>query len=219
LKSYIKFPALCFLGLLGAVAAVPASAGTLYDNSTTGPTGSYQYSGSPFADPFAASNSFTLGANSTITQIMFGDWVAEGDTLNSVDWAITTEPFAGTTVASGTASSYTTTLQDINTGWAISSNVFSIPDLSLGAGTYYLQLDNAVESTNYPTFWDISSGPSTAYQYNTNFPGAIELPASETFAIYGTTAATPEPSSLLLLGSGIISSLVLRRRMRAERSS
>jgi len=212
LKSSTQFAAVCYVVLICAVAAVPACAETLYDNSTST---SYQSTGWGFQPPLEIADSFTLTAASNLSQISFGNWIAAGDTLSSVDWAITTGAFSGSTLASGTATTFSTTLENASPsldGWTVCSDLFSIPALSLSAGTYYLQLDNAVESADYSTFWDLSNGPSSGWGYNTAFPGAYSLSGaygsgSQTFAIYGTSSAartvTPEPSSFLLLGSGL----------------
>jgi hypothetical protein len=67
--------------------------------------------------------------------------------------------------------------------------------LSLDAGTtYWLTLSNVTASDSGFEAWDQSNGPSSANDINF---GPIP---SETFSILGTT---PEPSSFLLLGSGL----------------
>jgi len=61
-----------------------------------------------------------------------------------------------------------------------------------------------------PVYWDENSGPSQAFQ---NTLGSIP---SESFTITGiiSEGTTPEPSSILLFGSGILGlASILRRRL------
>jgi hypothetical protein len=209
--------------LVGALAAVPASADTvLYSDGTS----TYAENAYSMQSTFAITDSFTLSQTSTITAADFGIWLGSGESLTSVEWAITTAAFGGTTEASGTANptagSLITTYSvpsDPPTIYDIYTETFSIPTLTLGPGTYYFQLGDAVSTTTpritYPVAWDESGGPSTAYQYQD--PGTVSV-GGETFDILGTedVAATPEPGSFLLLGSGLLAMAGLVRRKLAN---
>jgi hypothetical protein len=77
--------------------------------------------------------------------------------------------------------------------------------INLGTGTYWLNLDNATVNDGDPIYWDENSGVSSASE---NSVGTIP---SEAFSIIGgevimtsTTSTTPEPSSVMLFGSGIL---------------
>jgi hypothetical protein len=68
-------------------------------------------------------------------------------------------------------------------------------------------------SVSNPIYWDENSGPSTAYE---NTLGSVP---SEAFTLTGNTTTccndTPEPSSIMLFGSGLLSIVgVLRRKLR-----
>ena len=87
-----------------------------------------------------------------------------------------------------------------------------------GAGNYWLTLENATTSEVGPLYWDENSGvgctspgcPSTAQE---NTLGSIP---SEAFTVSGVPSpgTTPEPGSIILLGSGILGlSVVLRRKL------
>jgi hypothetical protein len=94
-------------------------------------------------------------------------------------------------------------------------------DYSFGSipwsGAGYVTLSNACSSSgcsvSNPIYWDENSGSSTAYE---NTLGSIP---SEAFTLTGTTSGpppptTPEPSSIMLFGSGILGLAgVLRRKL------
>lgn len=214
--------ALSALALVCAMATLPAKADSvLYDN--TGPT-SYGYNGNagiPINSGWAATDSFTLASNSTLSGVNFVVWVFPGDKLASVNWLITNSAFGGAMEGSGTATVAGTYLGKDPQGYNddLYQESFTLPGLSLTAGTYYLQLQYAATLDGYPAFWDASNGPSDAVinQYGSIFDangfGGFAGTNSETFQIFGNT---PEPSSFLLLGSGLASLAgLLRRRLMA----
>src|SRR5664279_1369081 len=103
----------------------------------------------------------------------------------------------------------TQTLNFTNTFLATNSFGFSLyqADSSLPfdipwSGAGYLTLSNACTTSGCSVstliYWDENSGPSTAYE---NTLGSIP---SEAFTLTGLTGTTPEPSSILLFGSGIL---------------
>jgi hypothetical protein len=187
------------------IAGSPASASILYSNGAlNGTQGAYQVSGGQ-----QISDSFTLTQASVVTGVEFGDWTVAGATTTSIDWAITSDKFAYPIDATaGTTNTFVGQhlgLYDINL------TSFSTGPLSLGAGTYYLVLQNAVTSDGQFAAWDINSGPSQV----TLAQGGITqgpLPDSEFFQILGV--AVPEPASwaLTILGFGAVGAALRRRR-------
>jgi hypothetical protein len=197
--------------LVVAASAVPAKADTLvYDNGgINGNTNAYTIN---FG--WEVSDSFTLtAATSGLDRIQIGLWAFPGDTPLTVDWSIGTS-FFGSDIASGAGASLTNTFQYTNGyGYDIYESDFNISTAGLGAGTYYLSLDNATTLFGNPVYWDLNNGPSSAMQ--NNGVGSI---GSESFQVYGggVITQTPEPASLLLLGSGLLGLAGgIRKRMKA----
>jgi len=189
--------------ILCLLMAAPATAGTLlYDNGpVNGTINSFTIEGG-----YWTSDSFTLSSASTLTEVQIGLWVYPTFTAGSVGWLIGTTP-DDSSLGSGTGV-LTDAFQFINAdGYNIYESTFPL-SVPLAAGTYYLTIQNAGPSEH--VWWDVSNGPSTGYSNSyspenlsgrcTLLPGAT---CSESFEIYGNVA-TPEPSSLVLLGSGML---------------
>ena len=123
-----------FICLGGAIAAVPAFAeDVVYSNIT-----SYSYTpndaliaNSPIIPGYAVTDSFSLSCCAEVAGASFGVWLSPGDSLVSVDWAVTTLPFGGTTLASGTSTDLPNTFVASALGglFVIDKESISIDDL------------------------------------------------------------------------------------------
>jgi len=149
---------------------------------------------------YAVSDSFTLSQASDVTGVNFGVWSDPGDTMTTVDWAITTTPATYTDTATATVTSGPVVGQGFGY-YDLRTDSFSLPNISLGAGTYYLVLQNAVTAGGNPIYWDENDGLSTATESVTGSIG------SESFQIIGNVAvvgATPLPSTWTMLIAGFL---------------
>jgi hypothetical protein len=201
--------AVLFLGLVGAMASVPASASSiLYDDS--GPTTYGLAAGLTINGGYAVTDSFTLAQASTITGADFGIWLYPGDSLSSVEWSIGTSQFSGTPQTAATSN-----LGQVATGnngyYPIDLESIDIGNLRLGPGTYWFTLQDASATNGDGAYWDESNGPSSANQ-----TGTITRP-SESFQMLGTTGQIiPEPASFLLFASGLAGLAgIIRRGLKA----
>ena len=176
---------------------------------------------------FTVSDSYTNtpGFNS-VSDFHFVYWDASTtDVLTSVDLSFGTTSFGGTPTTIGIAGApgcgtgclvgLTNTFLGLNAyGYALYQADWDTRfDIRIPATGGYVTLSNACTTSGCsvvnPIYWDENSGPSTAYE---NQVGSIP---SETFTLSGERAGTtPEPSSIMLFGSGILGLAgVLRRRL------
>jgi PEP-CTERM motif len=195
-----------------SLAAVPAMAQTIYSNGPiNGTTDAWTINSG-----FIVSDTFTVGGGgATVTGLSFGAWAFPGDVLDSVQVAITSSEFGGTSFFNGTVNFTQSGCSGNQFGFNVCTETSSsFGPVNLAAGTYWLNLDNAVVNSGDPIYWDENSGPSSASE---NSVGTIP---SEAFTVLGgtttttTTSSVPEPSSIMLFGSGILGLAgVLRRKL------
>ena len=147
-----------------------------------------------------------------------GVWEFPGDTMTSVQWSITSGENGGTVYASGVAAGANLSDRFLSTnqyGYSMDLIGVSGLNITLGYGTYWLNLQNAVLPSGDPVYWDENSGkncggsgcPSMASE---SVLGTI---SSEAFTVNGYYYDTPEPGNIILFGSGVLGLAgALRRR-------
>jgi hypothetical protein len=212
------------LALCLILAAFPAVAQTVYSNGpTNGNTDAWYVN---FG--FAVSDTFNVALNvTTITGATFSMWLYPGDTLTSAELSITSQENGGT--------NYYTQVDNFNQsgcgtnryGFDVCTETTAFSGPTLQAGTYWLNVQNASDPSGDPVYWDENSGPSSA---SNNAVGTIP---SEAFTLFGTcrvegsppgecntttttstttTGTVPEPATIMLFGSGILSLAGMVRR-------
>jgi hypothetical protein len=159
---------------------------------------------------FIVSDTFNVYSNNTpLTGASFGMWLYSGDTLTSAEMSITSGENSGTTYFDQTVYFDQGSCTANQYGYNVCQENTTFNGPTLNAGTYWLNLQNASVPNGDPVFWDENSGPSQASE---NSVGSIP---SEAFTVLAgesqtttttttTTTSVPEPSSIMLLGSGIL---------------
>lgn len=205
--------------ILLAISVSPAVAqNDVYDNGPTdGQTWAYFIN---FG--FVTSDSFNYtdpnncgwgGEPCPLDGVVFAVWLYPGDVLQSAEVSITSSEFGGTTYFDQTVSFTQSGCFSNDMSFNVCTETGSFPNLYLNSGTYWLNLQNAQVNNGDPVYWDQNAGPSLA---SNNSVGTIP---SESFTILGSTtswcnacSANPEPSSFVLLASGVLGVLAFGSR-------
>jgi PEP-CTERM motif-containing protein len=191
-----------------ALAAVPAFAQSYDNGPINGTTDAWTIN---FG--YVVSDTFNWSGG-TLNQASIGVWEFPGDTGLTVDYTISsTENGAGVGATENVKDTFISTNQF---GYNVDTWTFNTGGVPLSAGTYWLNLANATVASGNPVYWDENSGvgcggtgcPSSASE------SSVGTIAGEAFTVTGSSPSTPEPSSIMLFGSGILGLAgVLRRKL------
>jgi len=204
------------VGFALLVAAV-ASAQTVYNNGPiNGETDAFTIN---FG--FIVSDTFTVTQGSQVSGLSFGAWTFPGDVLESAQVTISSMENGGTTYFNQQVNFTQSDCFANNFGFNVCRETGSFDAGNFAAGTYWLNLGNAVVNSGDPIYWDENSGvgctsPGCPSQASESSEGTI---GSEAFTLLGTSTSTtgssvPEPGSLLLVASGVLGLAgVLRRKL------
>jgi len=202
-------------------------------NGLTNETDSY-VNGDPYGS--AIYQNFVYDGNSPITGLFTNNFIASNSIPKNGYWEIrsgVSEGNGGTLVASGTNPLINAPTGLNAFGYPIYTNAVTFSPLVLNAGTYWLAVVPECNPTcggnsrsfNANTFGLNSIGTQindeqflNSSDFGANFTNANNEGVFQTFSsgvlTSGTGSGIPEPSSLILLGSGLVAAAgVVRRRL------
>jgi hypothetical protein len=181
---------------------------------------------------FATADSFTLSSSATLSGVKLGLWTPGTDNSPlTLDWSIWNAPgpggVGGVILDSATDASLTNSFLFENSfdgGYGVYQSSFSLPSISLGAGTYWLELQNAVNTVGNSVSWDLNNGPADVWVNTSGFitapdcgdlegtPGLTSC-ASAFQILGGTPNTVPEPRGLAaIFGAGALCLAAALRR-------
>jgi hypothetical protein len=196
---------------------ITASAQVLYNN---GPIKS-DVDAWTINEGFVVSDSFTISTGiSRVNGLVFGSWIFPGDVIESVEVSITSAEFGGTTYFDQQVSFTASNCGGDEYGYNVCDETGSFNGPTLGNGTYWINLQNAIVNNGDPVYWDENSGdgctsPGCPSQASEN---SVDRIPSESFTVLGSpTSTVPEPGSFVLFASGVLAiGEILRRRPSRE---
>jgi hypothetical protein len=161
--------------------------------------------GGPFGQ--SVSDEFVANGTGNVPSLSFGEWTL-GGAPTVVNWSLGTSSF-GHDVSSG-GGGVTSTFLGTNTfGYGIYDALVNMSGPLTAGNTYYLTLSGAndVGGSQFDAWDDNESHLASCYFQNPNGSGGCPTTESESFTLNGystTNPTTPEPSTILLFGSGIL---------------
>ncbi len=217
----LRVASLSLLALCLMLAVVLAPAQDIYNNGPiNGNTDAWTIN---FTN--VVSDTFTISTgNTTVTGVSFGAWLFPGDTLTSAEVALTSLEGGGTTYFDQVVPFAGSGCTMNQYGYNVCDETGTFNGPTLPNGTYWLNLENASTVDGDPVFWDENSGvgctsPGCPSEASNNSVGTLP---SESFTVLGsesstttsttTTGTTPEPSGIMLFGSGILGLAGMLRR-------
>ncbi|HUK43422.1 MAG TPA: choice-of-anchor tandem repeat GloVer-containing protein [Candidatus Bathyarchaeia archaeon] len=108
---------------------------------------------------FVTSDTFVVpSGGGPATGLSFGAWVFPGDLLQTVEVQITSAEFGGTVYSDQVVSFTQSGCSGNQYGFNVCTETGTLNPVNLAAGTYWVNLDNAVVNDGDPVYWDENSG-------------------------------------------------------------
>jgi hypothetical protein len=212
----LKMRIATLLTILCLALSAPVFAGTLYnDGPTDGFTNAFIIDGPGGSPGQTISDGFVATNSGLAVSFDAAEWVTAGSTPATLTWALGSSSF-GSDLGSGSGINTFTFFASNGFGFDVYTDHVTGLSANLTAGqTYWLTLGGASDSSG-STFdgWDLSNGPANCQFAVGGVPIGGCGAGGESFTINGNGGTTPEPSSILLFGSGILGLAgVLRRKL------
>jgi len=227
LTMKLRLASLSLLALCLTLAAVPAIAQVIYSNGpVNGNTDAWN-----FGNGYIVSDSFTVSGSpggppaARVNNELENVWVAPGETLMSAELSITSSENGGTSYFDQTVNFNQGPCSFNQFGYNVCTETAFFNDYNvLTNGTYWLNLKNASVTNGDPVYWDENFGgpSSTALGQSLASQNSVGTIPSEAFTVFGvqsyatnsttTTGTVPEPSSIMLIASGVLGLAGMLRR-------
>jgi len=233
----LRITSLALLTILCLALSAPAFAQVIFNSGPINGYGTALFISGPDNPNFKGStqdisDGFVATGSGPAVSLSFGAWVMTGDLPTAVSWEFGTSAF-GVDLGEGTVSLNSSTNVYLNSnsfGYDVYDVTIPLSSLAVTAGNeYWISLSNATDSANSGSMaWDYNASLATCNyrQSGTNFGdcasgGTINAEHTspqggegESFTISGSQPTTPEPSSIMLFGSGILGLAgILRRKL------
>jgi hypothetical protein len=220
LNMKLRFASLSLLALCLMLAAAPAVA-QIYSN---GPTNGNLYAwniNSEFvvSDTFNVNNAWDFAV---VQGASFSMWLYPGDVLSSAELSITSSENGGTSYFDQYVNFNSTNCQANQYGFNVCTETTYFENYNaMTNGTYWVNLKNASVTSGDPVYWDENFGGPSSYALGQSLASenTVGTIPSESFTLYGvqtyvnnSTTTVPEPSSIMLIGSGILGLAGMLRR-------
>jgi hypothetical protein len=191
--------------------SIPGIGGILYDDGPIDGQNNAWFIDGPGSGPYSQwiADQFVATGSGIAGSLDAGIWVTAGTTPTTLSWWLGTAPLIGD-LSSGVVAQvsyvYVTTYGSRYDVFNV--HVTGLSGLIQAGNTYFLTLGGGNNSTgNQFVSWDVNGGPATCSW------GVYDCGGGEAFTLY-SGSAVPEPSTITLIGTGLLAVAGALRRKR-----